>query len=186
MTKTHVMVDLETLGLAPCAQVLSIGAVVFDIERDLGDTFYVEIDPEDHTGSVDMSTLKFWFGQAAKGILPPMNGTYRLIGAIEDFRSYLKKVHQGQRKDLVIWANGTDFDIPKLQHLAEVVGLELPWEYNNVRDCRTMFKLFGHLGIKPENLAKHNALADAEYQAKYLISIIRRLRLRGIFPEEFQ
>lgn len=185
MAKTHVMVDLETLGLAPCAQVLSMGAVVFDIDRDLGDTFYVEIDPEDHTGSVDMSTLKFWFEQAANGILPPMNGTHTLDSALGNFTRYFGKVHQGSYKNLVIWCNGTDFDIPKLQNMASVLDRKLIWPYSNVRDCRTMFKLFGHIGVKPEDLAKHNALADAEYQAKYLISIIRGLRERGIVVGDF-
>lgn len=185
MAKTHVMVDLETLGLRPCAQVLSIGAVVFDVDRDLGDTFYAEINPEDYSGSVDMSTLKFWFKEAAKGNLPPMDGTYSLGNALAHFFAYLKKVHTGDKKDLHIWCQGTDFDIPKLQHLAEVVGMKLPWEYNNVRDCRTIFKQFGHLGIKPDNIAKHNALDDAEYQARYLISILRVLEEKEIFSKEF-
>lgn len=171
-TDVHVMVDLETLGLQQNAIVLSVGAVVFDPthqDRGIGDEYYVEIDPEKYNGSVDLSTVKFWMEQGNC----PMGGKKegRFLG--ESFSAWLDSKCGGRREKLVMWANGIDFDIPKLQYAYIKLGRrEVPWKYHAVRDARTVYKLLDPYGsYKPPEVDKHNALADARYQANWLINI---------------
>jgi hypothetical protein len=174
--QVHIMVDLETLGLVEDAMILSIGAVAFSAEGvDHLSAFYVEIDPNTSPGGVDISTIKFWFEQAVKtGKLPPVNGTTYFIAAVQQFRNWL--IEQASQGELVLWANGTDFDIPKLCKAFMNAHILVPWKYNSVRDCRTVFKLFGHLIVdKPDKIDAHNARADAIWQAEYLMRILSEI-----------
>jgi exodeoxyribonuclease VIII len=178
----NVMLDLETLGLKPEAKVLSIGAVVFDIDKGIGEEFYKEIALETSSGEVDMSTLKFWFDQAAKGSPPPINGQMHEFNAVQYFWEWLSEISRNFSDELVIWANGTDFDIPKITRLLDHhhANQTLRWKYSNVRDYRTIAKIFGAYGIQPDKINHHNALADVHWQAKHLSSILRTLRELGI------
>ena len=47
MATIHAMADFETLGVRPTSAVLSLGAVAFNSEGVLEDTFYVNIDSAD-------------------------------------------------------------------------------------------------------------------------------------------
>lgn len=172
MLTANVMIDLETLGIASDAKIISIGAVVFDVEKDLGDTFYIELD-WNCGGQIEANTVKFWMQQASKGNLPPMGNTV-LSMALSKFIDYLKTV--SENKELIVWANGSDFDIPKLYHVFSLCNYAPPWKYNNVRDYRTVSKLFSEYGLKPEKIGHHNALADAKWQAIHLISILKNLK----------
>lgn len=170
-TDVHVMIDVETLGLAQNAIVLSIGAVVFDPthqDRGIGDDYYAELDPERYPGSIDMSTVRFWLEKGNA----PMGGQRegRHIG--EHLSAWLDRACGGDRKKLVIWANGTDFDIPKLQYAYKLGKRQVPWGYSAVRDARTVYKLFDpDKLLAPVTNPSHNALDDARNQAQWLINI---------------
>ena len=174
----HIMLDTETLGLDGNAIILSIGAVVFDVDKDLGDEFYTDINPESFPGSVDISTIKWWMEQCHSGVPVPMAGILALPAAMGLFNDWLLKVCDGDAKRLVVWANGTDFDIPKLVNAYKLCGAKVPWGYSAVRDARTIYKVYSSYGLKPPELNKHNALADARWQAEYLVSIFRNLKER--------
>ena len=173
----HVMVDLETLGMGENAIVLSIGAVVFS-KDGFSQEFYAEIDPAKYPGSVDLDTIKFWMNESSVGNLAPMTGIITMPQALELFHNWLISVCELSGcapSDLRIWANGTDFDLPKLQYMYKAVGVKPAWTYNSVRDCRTIYKMFSLYGLEPDRSGKHNALMDARWQAEYLVSILNNL-----------
>jgi exodeoxyribonuclease VIII len=175
LNKLNVMIDIETLGLAPDASILSIGAVVFSPENGLGeDKFYVVINPESYPElKIDASTLKFWVNSQLE---IPINGSTGYVAATNQLLVWLSQLTRVTTKELVIWANGTDFDVPKLYNLFALSKMEAPWFYNAVRDCRTIFKLFGSDDLMPsKTIAKHHALEDAKWQAEYLLNIHERL-----------
>lgn len=174
MSTVNVMVDLETLGTGPDAKVISIGAVIFDVEKELGDSFYQEISWEVSSGTMDVGTIKFWMDQSSKGNTPPMSSVAPEWQVVSDFRTWLKDIKGSN--DLTIWANGTDFDIPKLDRLLTLNNYLHLWKYNSVRDYRTVAKLFETYGEKPLRFGHHNALADAKWQATHLLSIARDLK----------
>lgn len=173
--KIHVMIDLETLGMNESAVVLSIGAVAFS-PSGLGDEFYIEINPDKYPGTVDLSTVQFWMEQERKGTKCPIYGTASMQEALIELGAYLSNLCQGQFGKLVIWANGTDFDLPKLCYMHGKNNNVIPWTYNAVRDTRTIYKLFSVYGTKPDRAGHHNALADAKWQAEYLTSILKNLQ----------
>ena len=172
----HVMVDLETMGTAPDAMVLSIGACTFHPVQSLpSQNFYATINPKTSSGKMEIDTVKFWLDQAASDVKPPINGTtpeYQVVGSFLDWLQDKTPPNGGEP---IIWANGTDFDIPKLDRLLQFKRYDRAWKYSSVRDCRTIFKLFGEYGIKPPKLNAHHALGDAVWQAEYLTSIINNL-----------
>jgi DNA polymerase III epsilon subunit-like protein len=170
----HIMVDTETLGMQESGIILSIGAVVFSVDG-LGEEFYTDIDPSKYPGGVTISTVKFWMEQCKKGIYCPMYGENDIGQALNKFLAFLGDACGEDRTRLVIWANGTDFDIPKLGYAFNSCQSETPWGYSSVRDCRTIYKLFSTYGTKPEKVNHHNALADSKWQAEYLISIFKNL-----------
>ena len=184
----HVMLDTETLGLEANAIILSIGAVTF-YEQDVdgwmfGEKFYTDIDPTKYPGAVDLSTIKFWMEQSAKGTACPMNGTDSLPEALDKFHSFLLRVCDNNPKRLVIWANGTDFDIPKISYAYKVCSAQVPWGYNSVRDARTVYKLYGDTyGLKLEKAGHHNALSDAIWQTEWLISIFKNLAEKDVYVD---
>lgn len=173
----HIMVDLETFGVVASSAILSIGACTFDLDCHIPQqTFYRVLDIEKMNGTFDPSTIKFWLEQAFKGNMPPLDGTHSWHEAIKDFCDWVDTVSDGAEP--IIWANGSDFDLPKLDFL--VLHLhggttKRHWKHNSVRDCRTIFKLFGDYGIKPADEKTHNAIEDAVWQAKYLVSIIKNV-----------
>lgn len=158
----HIMVDLETWDTTSTAVILSIGAVVIGAPDQECPQFYVEVDPRTQymrTKSID--TMNWWEQQGNC----PCNGTTSLVDALFKFREYLTKITARP----IIWCKGTDFDTAILAHAYRQQGVDAPWRYNDVRDFRTIKKMFSEsLVVTAPNLNPHNALADAVHQAKEL------------------
>ena len=153
----HFMIDIETYDTSPSAVILSIGA-----ELILGsETFYVEVEPNtQYERTASIATKEWW----AKQGNPPIHGTTTLHDALTQLSDWIKSLSQ----EPVIWCKGTDFDTVILTHAYKSFDMETPWKYNNVRDCRTVFKL---LGVTPSR-ATHNALEDAMMQSDELIGAL--------------
>ncbi|MNC14359.1 hypothetical protein D3C75_621350 [compost metagenome] len=75
------------------------------------------------------------------------------------------QVKANSDKELVIWCQGTDFDIPIITNFLKHYQYHLPWGYTNVRDIRTLAALFPEVEYKKGN---HTALEDATMAAQYL------------------
>lgn len=155
--RDHFMIDIETYDVTPSAVILSIGA-----ERILGsETFYVEINPNtQYERTASIATKEWW----AKQGNPPIHGVIPLYDALAGLSAWLKNLSE----EPIIWCKGTDFDTVILTHAYRSFGMETPWKYNNVRDCRTVFKLLGVIS----NKATHNALEDAMAQSDELIGAL--------------
>lgn len=164
------MLDMETLGRSHDAVILSIGLVEFDL---CGATHGTELYLELHTASqdrntIEIDTVKWWVDQLKLGNKIPWDGTTPPYWACMEIERVLG---EGTYE---LWANGTDFDIPKLEHLFKSNGCPIPWKYNQVRDLRTLAKLFPEIDW-PENPQKHNALQDAICQADHAARLLRRI-----------
>jgi hypothetical protein len=164
----HVMVDIETYDVNPSAVILSIGAAEISLDDKptpcVYPYFYTELDINtqfERTKSID--TMNWW---AAQGN-PPIHGSLNIIDALGDFSSWLARF----KKTPIIWCKGTNFDVVILTHAFNQFSIPIPWKYNNVRDCRTIFKI---AGITPRK-AGHNALDDAIDQAKDLRAAMKLL-----------
>lgn len=163
----HVMIDIETLGLQQNAVIISIGAVSL---ADLSNTFYVELDLHQPERSFDASTLKFWLEQERAGNQIPIGSVY-IHDALEMFGMWVRQFANPK-----VWCKGTDFDIKILAHAFNEHGMAPSWKYNDVRDCRTVFKLLPH-DFADTNQTPHNALADAQFQAARLLFVLEAYNL---------
>ena len=158
----HFMIDIETYDTSPSAVILSIGA-----ENILGvNTFYCEVDPNtQHERTVSQDTKNWWAQQGN----PPIHGFMQLVEVLAELSNWIKALSN----EPVIWCKGTDFDVTILAHAYKSFGMEVPWKYNNVRDCRTIFKLCN----APKVAATHNALEDAQAQSDELVRCLNKLNV---------
>ncbi len=88
--------------------------------------------------------------------------------------------HADNTKYLKVWGNGATFDNVILRGAYERAGQICPWAYWNDHDVRTIVTLGRSIGFDPKmdmpfDGERHNALADARHQAKYVSAIWQKL-----------
>jgi hypothetical protein len=178
--KTHIMVDLETMGTRPGSVIASIGAVVFDpVEGTLGSQFYRTISLPSAAAAgllFDGQTVKFWLNQsdAARAAL------FRDEGELSNVLIAFAEFWKGQRGE-VFWSHGANFDEPVLGAAFHAVKLRTPWSYSASRCTRTIYDL---AGVKPDRAAgtHHDALDDAIAQALAVCRAYDKLGLSRAAP----
>lgn len=167
----HIMVDLETLGTAADAVIMSIGAVKFDIDSGALDDngFFASVSVDSNLElkrRVQEDTLIWWMKQSseAQQVFHVSKDTLRT--ALLNLSDW---VGDG---DFYVWSNGADFDLPMLAHAYTQCQIETPWKFWNSRCFRTYKNLPQAAGVTftPSGI-KHNALADAINQALHLQAI---------------
>jgi hypothetical protein len=183
MKKTHIMLDLETLGTKLGCPILSIGAHSFTLpdltstERDFA--FYARIGADYYKENLkakrwfqsDESTIAWWEQQNKEAREEAFNGDIPLPDALENFSRFLRQPGMGE---IVMWGNSCSFDNEILKYAYEVYNMPIPWKYTNDRCFRTLKNMFP--GFEPPFLGtKHNALSDAYHQAVWASRILGSL-----------
>ncbi|HCB0011712.1 TPA: 3'-5' exoribonuclease [Klebsiella pneumoniae] len=181
----HVMVDLETMGKKNNAPIVAIGAVVFDPSTgSIGESFYkvVCLESSVNWGAViDPSTVIWWLKQSSEARSAIVNDDANpLQDALLQFREFVSDNVAGGSKKAQVWGNGASFDNSILRSSYDCIAEDYPWEYWNDRDVRTMVELGHAINYEPQKAIpfegeRHNALADAIHQARYVSAIWQRL-----------
>ncbi|WP_130965807.1 exonuclease [Klebsiella pneumoniae] len=181
----HVMVDLETMGKKHSAPIVAIGAVVFDpATGSIGESFYkvVCLESSVNWGAViDPSTVIWWLKQSSEARSAIVNDdAIPLLDALLQFREFVSDNVAGGSKKAQVWGNGASFDNSILRSSYDCIAEDYPWEYWNDRDVRTMVELGQAIGFDPKTTIpfegdRHNALADAIHQARYVSAIWQRI-----------
>ncbi|HBZ7513931.1 TPA: 3'-5' exoribonuclease [Klebsiella pneumoniae] len=181
----HVMVDLETMGKKNNAPIVAIGAVVFDPSTgSIGESFYkvVCLESSVNWGAViDPSTVIWWLKQSSEARSAIVNDdAIPLQDALLQFREFVSDNVAGGSKKAQVWGNGASFDNSILRSSYDCIAEDYPWEYWNDRDVRTMVELGHAINYEPQKAIpfegeRHNALADAIHQARYVSAIWQRL-----------
>jgi|HubBroStandDraft_5_1064220.scaffolds.fasta_scaffold199179_2 hypothetical protein len=177
----HFMVDLETLGTKPGCAIVSVGAVAFDI-AGIYDRFYEVTIPAAHM-KIEYDTVRWWMERsvAARKIFDMGSNPIPIAGALMKLRSFILggSVMQGMALSPIIegvWSHGSIFDLVILEEAYQLMGGEAPWDFRQVRDTRTLYVFFDKK--LPKNT--HNALEDAEAQAKLVIQIMCEQKARNV------
>ena len=163
-----IMFDLETMGKRPGCVILSIGACVFDPHTDwIGDTLHIHIDSDESElrgFKANMGTVRWWLTQdteARAALEAGQKNAVSPFAAIDGFCNFVSSA--GNDPD--VWCNGNSFDIPILAAYFGHFHLELPWNYWQERDLRTLKGI--NKGQRIERTGTHhNALDDALHQAR--------------------
>lgn len=181
----HVMVDLETMGKKNNAPIVAIGAVVFDpATGSIGESFYkvVCLESSVNWGAViDPSTVIWWLKQSSEARSAIVNDdAIPLQDALLQFREFVSDNVAGGSKKAQVWGNGASFDNSILRSSYDCIAEDYPWEYWNDRDVRTMVELGQAISFNPKTTipfegSRHNALADAIHQARYVSAIWQRI-----------
>lgn len=181
----HVMVDLETMGKKHNAPIVAIGAVVFDpATGSIGESFYkvVCLESSVNWGAViDPSTVIWWLKQSSEARSAIVNDdAIPLQNALLQFREFVSDNVAGGSKKAQVWGNGASFDNSILRSSYDCIAEDYPWEYWNDRDVRTMVELGQAISFDPKTTipfegSRHNALADAIHQARYVSAIWQRI-----------
>ena len=177
------MLDLETLDSGSDATIISIGAVVFDIEgRDTVETvrqperiFYTIVDTWEqgkHGRTMNAETVLWWFQQsdAARQAVckPGLN-----LGPALKLLSTFAKDNEVQN----LWGYGATFDNVIIANACKAYEVEPIVPYRGNLCARTIIALSG-VGRPDdlEGLTAHHALADAQRQVIWLQRAYRALR----------
>ena len=171
----HVMLDLETFGLAPGVAIRSIGAVEFELDGTTGKTCYANISRQscvDAGLTIDPNTEAWWAKQskAAQDALLVDPQPLKLVAA--SFAGWF-----AARNAVCLWGHGAAFDPVVWEAASKAVGVAVPWKFWNVRDTRTVFDLFD-FDIRDigRDGTYHNALDDAVYQVKCVAAALKKGR----------
>lgn len=167
------MIDIEGLATGPDATILTIAAQPFDpFGQGYYDRhFYTRVTLESQEDrDISESTLSWWASQPAQSREEAFGQDNRV-----DLEVALKDLARMVRTCGRIWANGPTYDMNILEHAYKSYGLVQPWQFYNVRDCRTVFKLYPGLAQPPTS---HHALEDCRRQIAMLQETLRHFNIR--------
>lgn len=169
------MVDLETFGTTNNAIITAIGACFFDpTTATIGQEFYVNVDANDGLRrgfQLDINTLYWWCKQSAQAGEALSNPTPVPVDtALYQFAAFIQ---ENRQKHLAVWSHAT-FDAVVLTNAYNRVNIKLPFHYRDAKDIRTLHYLIGDVDVGEFEGARHNALADARHQAKYVSAMLQK------------
>lgn len=184
------MIDIETLGTAPDALILTVAAQAFD---PLGvgiydQSYYARVDFDSQIDrSIEDGTLKWWASQ---------NSMAREEAFAEQDRVEIDQMLDDLGrliwKSSVIWANGPTFDMTILEHAYKSHKKALPWQYYKVRDARTVYNLKTDILLSESTgqmtprqgqatgPASHHALEDCRRQIELLQRALQQLNVKEV------
>jgi len=177
------MLDIETLGTCPDCVVLTLGAVKFNpyTKEDIIGGIYCKPDVDDQIVRgriVREDTMQWWLDQAeaVREEALGMEDRIPVTQMLKELNRFLVGVNN-------IWAQGTVFDIGILEHLYKQYDMTPNWQYWQIADSRTLFKVHGDPRQKGKE-GLHNALEDCVSQAQAVQTIFCALEIKPKFEKK--
>lgn len=191
------MFDIESLGKYSDAVILSIACTPFRLDDNksfdqyLLESFHVKINSvqqvKAYSRSLDADTIEWWGKQSpeCKAL-----ATKRLSTDVDfaDSMIRLSKFLVSKNYDLkrsYLWARGSSYDFPKIEHAFDQVRKEHPslpvLNYRKIRDTRTYIDILagvdtGFYSLKtplPENFISHYCLHDTVREVMVMTELFR-------------
>ena len=171
----NLMIDIETIGVAPTATILTIAAQAFDPFGTgyYDQQYYARITLESQSNrSIDESTVAWWATQPAAA----RDEAFMEEGRV-DLDQALDSLGKLIWRSSLLWCQGPTFDCTILEHAYKSYNKPIPWQYYKVRDSRTVFSLWPEL---PKPATSHHALEDCRRQIDLLQATLRHLNVKEI------
>ena len=159
------MIDMETLDTAPSTVILTIGAVLFD-PRGTGVVDKIELRPtideqtDTYGRTISDDTLRWWSEQSPDAINEAMGDQGRI-----SYRDCMEKLYKFCWQRDKVWSNGSVFDIMVAENAFRELDMKFPWNFWDIRDCRTIYDIAGVSLKDGGHVTSHKAVEDAERQA---------------------
>lgn len=186
-TLSHMVIDIETLGLGLRPVIVAIGAVALDEHYEVIGRFYRAIRGDDQPGrDMDFDTVKWWVTKNSPEAQQAVFNDHAtsLRQAVIAFNAWVTH-HIGADPHVQFWGKGPEFDNVIWR---EAIATNYPggnpeilhkvWTYRNNQSLRTVERLVKSLGITvevPDTGIAHHALHDAEWEAKYLRQAMHKI-----------
>lgn len=173
INQTHIVIDLETMGIGTNAAIVAIGAVRIERGQHTGE-FYRIVDLASsiaHGGTTDASTINWWLKQSpeARAEVDGSQHPAELIDVLLSLSDFIQARHETR-----LWGNGATFDLRILGEAYDACHLSHPWDFRLERDLRTILELHPDAKQVGEFFGiRHHALADACHEAKQLCKALR-------------
>lgn len=166
--QTHIVIDLETMGIGTNAAIVAIGAVRIESGNPT-DEFYRRVDLASsiaHGGTTDASTITWWLKQSAQAReeVDGSQSAASLYEALRDLRHFIASSEAPR-----LWGNGATFDLRILGEAYDAFHEGRPWDFRLERDLRTILELYPDakdVGVHP--CIRHHAVHDARHEALQL------------------
>ena len=161
----EIMIDFETLDTTPDSVILSVGAVKFDpsgteVTERLQLLPMIDEQSEVYGRTISETTLKWWETQSPEAIERAMGEDGRI-----PFKDCMEQLAKFYWNIDGIWSNGATFDISIAESAWRQLGINIPYQFWVVRDCRTLYKI-ANVNVKDDGyVTSHIAVEDAERQA---------------------
>lgn len=181
----HIVLDIETLGIDPGCEIRSIGACAFHDGRIDPLTFYRLTHNDVYfNGHVDPATLNWWrtepvISKLARRHCLQLVNRADITRGLNDFVQWIKEVslfHHPHASNTIFWGNGPDFDQSCLAVAMKACGVEIPWNYDENRDHRTLMDAVGGVSLRRRTV-RHHAMHDAVHEARKIMLAIRALTI---------
>lgn len=191
MSLTHIILDLETLGIKPNAVVLSIGAAAFTFEgpnnfnKLIREGFYAKLNVreqvKEYGRKIEPDTAEWWRKRSseAKEVLQATPLDWRMADALADLNAWIKKTDYDYRKSYV-WCRGNAFDFPKMESMYDQANIKCGYNGWMIRDVRTMIDVMAGVSNGkyepkdfPSDWIAHNALHDAAGDAFRMVALFK-------------
>lgn len=163
----RMMIDLETLSVAPNPVILSIGVAVFDTDT-IVHAEQIDVDPSSCQRAglvIDSSTVLWWMNQSAEAQAATLGVIARV--PLQEALSKVAKIYTDFACGEV-WSNGALADIVWMNNAYVAVGSRAPWSYRAERCFRTAKALLPEVDVVFDGIP-HRAVDDAIHQARYLM-----------------
>lgn len=179
------MLDLETMSTRPHAAIVSIGAYAWQPETGEQPAWQPTFARNVDLGSciraglhVDGDTVYWWLRQSDAARAALVNPQPEDVKDV--MRAFLQWTARHLGRDGNLWSHGSNFDEVIVREIAAMGGLPTPWHYSRVRDTRTLFAEAGYRMPRTDDRGSgHQALADAEAQARSVTEALAILRARN-------
>ncbi|CAN7320715.1 3'-5' exoribonuclease [Bosea sp. LjRoot9] len=175
-----VMLDLETLSLAPDAAIVSIGACTFATDGSTPKVrriFRQAVWPDTSQkagGRIDAETVVWWCGQSEEARAAWTQAPGKSIqSALQQFALWCSPEFEGER--VRIWGNGAGFDNVVLRGAYDRCSVAPPWRHQDDRCYRTLKNLRPDILFEQIGTA-HDAADDAVSQAIHAERIFAALK----------
>lgn len=145
----NVALDIETLSMRPTAAIIEIAAQSFSFSgnQPIDNEVLLHLLVNASTCAMygfhfDMETVNWWASQPddVKCYNNDLtSASYSIKGALLSLKYFIDDLKRKYPdSELLVWCQGTDFDIPILRNAYKVVlGTDAPWPHDCVRDART-------------------------------------------------
>jgi hypothetical protein len=147
-----IMIDIETLSLAPTAAVTQLGFCAADLATGEYLVQPKNIFIEAYPGvDINLDTIGWWMRQsdaARQAVFPDDAFRVHPMAAHEILRGWYEDL-SGKDAGVTVWSSPAMFDLPILTH---AWGNKKPWPYYMERDLMTLYKMLDpEKKLKPMN-----------------------------------